>query len=186
MRLFVAVEPPEDVRQALWAQMAPWRARWPQVRWEPASKLHVTLRFLGEVRAQDVEEVASCVRETAAHYAPFRASLRGVGLFPGPRNPRVVWVGVAEGAKTLSAVQEHLEGLLEARGFGRDERPFSPHLTVARVKSRVPDARWGELSLGEIGFVVDRLVLKESILGPTGSVYRDQVSCPLGGHGVKE
>ncbi len=184
MRLFVAVEPPPADREGLWRAMASWRKHWGMVRWEPPAKLHLTLRFLGQTR--ELSSVCEAVRRAAVRHRPFALTLGRVGCYPSTRNPRVVWVGITEGVLELSAVQRTVEEELEAVGFAREGRPFSPHLTVGRVKGLLRHLPVEELAVPPIRFPVERLVVKESVLAPGGSLYTDRGSFPLGATAEEE
>ena len=107
------------------------------IRWIPEGQLHFTLKFLGEIEEDRVPD-ARAATAGAAVAPPFRLALEGLGAFP-PRGPaRVLWAGCGEGAGALSALAASVEEDFAARGFPREARPFSPHLTLARVKD--PDA----------------------------------------------
>lgn len=186
VRVFVAVEPPHEAKELLWEAMAPWRTRWPSIRWERPPKLHFTLRFLGEIPEERIEAVGQATRRAADGQGSFTASLGGVGWFPSPRRPRVIWVGLIHGAAELSVLQMRLEDELHRAGFGRDSRRFSPHLTVGRVRETVRVPLGEELEVPIIRFPVERLVVKQSTLAPGGSVYTDRESCLLRGQARKE
>ena len=95
--------------------------------------LHLTLKFLGDVREGLLPEVAKAVSETS--FRPFRMALRGVGVFPNLRRPRVIWAGITEGVEELTAIFRDLEPRLVDLDFKPESRPFSPHITIARVRS---------------------------------------------------
>jgi len=159
-----------------------------QLRWVAADALHLTLRFLGEVIPADVERAADAARVAAAAVSPFSITLAGAGAFPSLREPRVLWIGVADGAALLAALARALEAALVTRGFLPEGRPFQPHLTVARARSAgsLPDlrARASELSWPVrpvIGIQrVDAVVVIESTLHASGPVYRDVCRAMLG------
>ena len=136
--------------------------------------LHITLRFLGEISPPLVEAVGQLIVETS--FKPFRAVFHGVGAFPNPRRPRVIWIGVSEGAEELKTLHSRIErGLLDL-GFRREDRAFTPHLTIARVRSgRNRDRLTTALhSLHDLEFgslLVDRIRLKRSTLTPRGPIY---------------
>jgi 2'-5' RNA ligase len=177
IRAFVAV-PVEDpvVRRRLagaHSLLPPLRG----VRWIPESQLHFTVKFLGEIGADRVT-AAKAATAAAADAAPFRLALEGLGAFP-PRGPaRVLWAGCAEGAESLRAVGAAVEAAFVAEGFPREERPFSPHLTLARVKD--PDAgkrlarALPTIPPEPFGAVrVSSLVLYQSDLTPRGAEYTE-------------
>lgn len=135
LRTFVAVEvrlPLEllDVTKSLAAM------GWPVVAVRP-DKLHVTLKFLGETPSELCEDVQRQVVSTVAGQQAMNFRVQGLGAFPTPQRPSVIWAGLLEAAP-LVAVAERLEAALEPLGFARESRPFHPHLTLARIKARPP------------------------------------------------
>jgi len=186
IRVFVAVEPPLAVREELWRIMALWRAQWRLIRWESVAKLHFTLRFLGEIKEEEMGTVCRAAGTVAARCEPFLLELGGVGCYPSSRNPRVVWVGTVRGGERLAVLQGLLEDELSAAGFGRDSRAFSPHLTVGRIRGALSGPRLAGLAVQPIEFPVERLEVKQSTLAPGGSLYTDRGSYPLGGQTRKE
>lgn len=149
-----------------------------QVKWVEPANFHFTLRFLGEVPDEEVEEVAQAAEGTWGMRGPSRVALRGAGCFPNVRRPRVIWVGVSEGGERLQELHEALsERLQSALGIEPEGRPFSPHLTIGRVKAPPADTALaqaiGQLSEAEAGaFPLDRFVLYQSVLRRSGPVYR--------------
>jgi 2'-5' RNA ligase len=137
VRAFVAVplagpalERLEEVQRAL--RRATERAAW-SVRMIPRDNLHLTLRFLGDVAEARIEEIAAALAPIAAR-PPFDLRLAGLGAFP-PRGPaRVLWIAVEDGKDDLAALARDVEARIETVGFSPEERPFKPHLTLARVK----------------------------------------------------
>jgi len=150
--------------------------------------LHLTLRFLGEITPHEVERVRDAARVAAASATPFSITLAGGGAFPSLREPRVVWVGVADGAAPLVALARSLEAALVACGFPPEARAFQPHLTVARARSagRLPDlralaSRLTGAAAPVIGAQrVEAIVVVESTLRPTGPTYREVSRAALG------
>ena len=143
LRLFVAVDVPDDVRDALDAAVAPLRASMPGARWTPPENWHVTLKFLGSVRPAMLNDVALAVRDAAGQQTAFRARVEGMGAFPSANRARVVWAGLEDRHGELAALARSVDRALEF-GFPMEERPFAGHLTLARLKmqARLP----GELS----------------------------------------
>lgn len=174
-RIFVAVPLDPPLREAVRALEDRIEAAGARVRWVKPENLHFTLRFLGHIGERALEHVRSAVRSCAGT-GSFRITLTGVGAFPSARRPQVIWVGVHDGADGLVNLAERLEEALAARGFPREDRAFTPHLTLARVKdprqqgdlSRVLPEFQGE-EMGEQG--VTSLVVMESFLRPQGAVY---------------
>jgi 2'-5' RNA ligase len=141
-----------------------------------AQNIHITLRFLGEIRQERVQEIIEQMKDI--RFSAFRVEFKGLGVFPGPHRPSVVWVGIEKGAKELSQIFETLEHKLRALGVESDRRGFTPHLTIARVRSgRNRDELVhvvSELQEKEFGSInVDSVRLKKSTLTPSGPVYAD-------------
>jgi 2'-5' RNA ligase len=136
--------------------------------------IHITVRFLGEVRPQMIDRVYQEMMKIS--FSAFEVELKGLGAFPNLRRARVVWTGIRRGAEELVSIFDQLEPNLRMLGLKPDRRGFSPHLTIARVRTgRARDAlarRIRELSDYEFGVVSARcLRLKKSVLTPRGPIY---------------
>jgi 2'-5' RNA ligase len=136
--------------------------------------IHVTIRFLGDIAPNMVEKVFEEMQKV--QFAPFEAQIEGLGVFPDLRYPRVVWVGITEGADQLKNVFNQLEPRLRGLGFTPDPKGFSPHLTIARVKSGKNKAQLADFvtknahqCFGTIK--AECLRLKKSDLTPRGPIY---------------
>ena len=139
-----------------------------------AQNIHITLRFLGNISRNRVEEVVKLLDEV--EFYPFDVELKGVGVFPNLRRVNIVWVGIERGNVELLNAFNQLEEKLKRIGFKSDRRGFSPHITVARVSSgRNRDALvemvydWSDREFG--GFSVNAIQLKKSVLTPRGPIY---------------
>lgn len=185
MRLFLAIVPPPAVQRAAAAVIGTLRHPGDDVAWVKEENLHFTLRFLGEVGDSALGDVARAAREAAATHAPFDAALGAAGAFPSPKRARVLWLGLARGAEPMQALAAGLEDALETRGFAKDERGFSAHLTIGRV--REPRDDWSGRLTGAgadpeaCTFRVDHIALVQSRLARGGSIYTVQDEAPLGG-----
>lgn len=139
--------------------------------------LHITLRFIGEVSegiVNDVVKVLGCV----SGLKKFSIRFRGLGAFPSIGRPRVIWLGVSEGAAQLKEVRDCIERGLRRLGFQAEREEFSPHLTLARVKEFKPSMclseLFSELSDVDLGTSpITRVKLKKSVLTPRGPIYSD-------------
>ena len=143
--------------------------------------IHLTLKFLGNVSATKLEEIKSALAQVT--FPPFSLEIKGAGAFPNLKRMNVIWVGIGEGWSQVELVFEQTEKLLHQLGFSRETRPFSPHITVARVKSgRKRDeiaAFLGHLSDESFGsFNVENVKLKESVLSPSGPKYSTLFEAP--------
>ena len=185
MRTFVAVEIPQTIRQALGSIEAELRESGADVKWVRPDSVHLTLKFLGEIEAGQVEEIRMAVEDVLPRHAPFSLRVRGMGGFPRLTQPRVVWVGLTGDQGRLGALQREVEGSIGALGFPREERPFQPHLTLGRVRSPkgrerlvAGVQRLTEVDLGE--FPVAAVILFRSELLPSGARYTALWELPLG------
>jgi len=185
VRLFVAADLPAEVRSRL-ADLQRDLADLPlSVRWVPPGGVHLTLKFLGEAAPERRAAIEAALAPPAATLAPFHLAAAGVGTFPERGTPRVIWVGLQGDVAAARRLQESVESALAPLGFARDDRPFTPHLTLGRVKGPARgDARPGLARLGQAGaseFVVRDYVLFESRLGPDGASYTPLARYPLRG-----
>lgn len=136
MRAFVAVFPPPEVQKALVeaARVLPPNA----FRLTAPERVHLTLKFLGEVLPEDLSRLARALEPVARHAEPFDACTSALGVFPSERRARILWSGIGEGATDLVALAHTVDSLLEPEGFAREERPFVPHLTLGRARRPTP------------------------------------------------
>ena len=135
-RLFVAIEIGDVGKRALGRIQSRLRRLLPSVRWGKPDTVHLTLRFIGDTDESRVGDAADALARAAAGCAPFDFTLRGVGAFPDARRPRVLWIGVEEPGGSLAALADRLNARLSAAGFPPEERPFSPHITIGRIRDR--------------------------------------------------
>jgi RNA 2',3'-cyclic 3'-phosphodiesterase len=143
--------------------------------------IHLTLKFLGNVSAHRLNEVKSSLKRLA--FPAFNAEVKGVGAFPNLKRMNVIWVGVNEGWSQVEQIYEQVEKLLSSLGFAKETRPFSPHITIARVRSgRKRDEvanflqHLSEESFGTVR--VDKVRLKQSILSGSGPKYSTLLEVP--------
>ncbi|MGB7924306.1 MAG: RNA 2',3'-cyclic phosphodiesterase [Pyrinomonadaceae bacterium] len=176
-RIFCAVELPPDVRARAAEHIAALRDAAPRVRasWERVEKLHLTLKFLGEVEQGRVEALTQAAARATTGAQGFDISIEGAGAFPTRGLPRVLWLGVVDPLGGLARLQSRLEDECAVEGFAREERPFHPHLTIARLRTPEGARRLAELHR-QAGFEAARfaaveLTLVRSELGPGGSRY---------------
>jgi|MudIll2142460700_1097286.scaffolds.fasta_scaffold37816_2 2'-5' RNA ligase len=183
MRLFVAVNLPEEITGRLASVQDQLRAAQADVSWVRPGNVHLTLKFLGETEEARLAGIQAALAETARGHAPFAFDLTGLGSFGG-RAPRVVWVGVEQGAEPLTRLAEAVEAGMAALGFAREKRGFTAHLTLGRVRSPrnaerllAALAEWRRERFGSAP--VGQVDLMESQLDPRGSIYTVRQSFPL-------
>lgn len=158
------------------------------IRWVPVENIHLTLKFLGDVSLANVEILKKILQTEVSNHHSFEISVGGLGAFPSPRRPRVVWVGV-EAPAELTAVQNGVEGAMAHIGYSREERPFSPHLTLGRVSrnaTSLDERQIGEaieaIKLGFLGIArVQEVHLYKSELHPNGAMYTRLFTATLNG-----
>lgn len=180
VRAFVAIELPEDIQNGLRKASAGLQAKLAglPLRWMPVESIHLTLKFLGDAPTDAVDAISQALQKQARAAKAFEVGVGGLGVFPNLRRPRVVWVGM-EAAEELVAFQQSLEDEMERQGFPAEGRPFSPHLTLARVQRKASGrdtAAIGERlageKTGELGRMwVEGVTLFRSQLKPTGAEY---------------
>jgi 2'-5' RNA ligase len=167
-RLFVAIDVPDIVR----AKLASLKTSIDGARWVPAEQIHLTLRFIGDAEAELERSIRGALRGVAA--ASFEIAVKGVGQFPKDRPARVLWVGV-EPEAPLVALASAVEEALHATGLTPEDRPFSPHITLARLKDRrlPPVKRFLEenAAIASDPFRVGAIELYASVLSSQGATH---------------
>lgn len=183
MRLFIAIDLEDRVKEALLGLQQSLGRFDRVVRWVTRHQMHLTLVFLGEVRDDRVPAVCGAVKRAADRSEPFDMTVTGSGCFPPRGRVRVVWTGIDEPTGALLRCQAACADELEAEGFPRESRPYSPHLTLGRVRD--------DTTRGELREHVDRVELSplpqsvaavhvvQSQLTPSGAQYSKVASCAL-------
>jgi 2'-5' RNA ligase len=148
-------------------------------------KIHLTIKFFGSVEESRIDSIFKSIEEPIRDTSPFSIKVRGIGAFPNLRNPRVIWMGLADGREVLISLQKQIEAQLEKIGFEPEDRPFEPHLTLGRMKSsRGKEELVGRMEKHkeeEFGDLkVERVVLFKSDLRPSGPIYTPLGDVKLG------
>lgn len=184
MRLFIALDIPGEIRKRLAEYMERVRSYAGDARWARVEGLHVTLKFIGEVKDPRPEEIKKALNAVKA--PAFEVSFGNIGFFPGPKSPRVFWVGVQSGQE-LPCLAATIDKTTEKLGIAREERAFSPHLTLGRASTRDPQSLKGLAPLltaeetPQFGTMTAReFWLYQSQPGPGGSKYTKLQRYPLG------
>jgi len=188
-RAFVALLLDEAMRTSVGAEIERLRPLSQAVAWVPTANLHLTLRFLGELSDVQLGGVEAALSEAAAVTAPFALTLHGLGAFPGLERPRILWVGVAEGALAAREAQARVEAALERRGIPPERQAWHPHLTIGRVFDERAWRREAGLPLRQAlaaaarrsfgTLAVSHIALMRSDLSPQGARYRELASAEL-------
>jgi 2'-5' RNA ligase len=186
IRAFLAVDLPASLRAVLsWAQEE-LRKSGADVKWVPVGNIHITMKFFGNITDKQVADISDAVTPIATGQAPFALTVTDAGAFPTPKSPRVVWLGVGGDLEAMRDFHRRLEAALAALGFPPEDRPFSPHLTLGRVKSPTgrPALTRSLVNLPPppaAPFQVSEIVLFRSNLSPQGATYLPLKVIPLGG-----
>jgi RNA 2',3'-cyclic 3'-phosphodiesterase len=179
VRLFVAVDVPDELCDAIERDVVEPMRSLPGARWTRPEGRHLTLKFLGNVADERVGEMETALASVAPKHESFEASFEELGGFPNLRRPRVLWLGIGEGAEVMARLASDIESAFEPLGFAPEGRPFSPHFTLARFpKPRVIDEIPSVVAPRD-RFVVDEVVLFRSQLHPKGARYTALERFPL-------
>lgn len=185
VRSFIAVPLPPALCDELARLQQALRPLLPGVRWSRPETIHLTLCFLGAVAEEVLENIPKVMLSVAGSRSAFAARVAGVGAFPDLRRPRVVWVGL-DGGAALPALQLALAQAVTGLGLPLEERAFHPHLTLGRCRDRTLPAHevlasYRDRDCGRLS--IDRIVLFESRLEPSGARHLPRAIVPLGGRG---
>jgi 2'-5' RNA ligase len=189
LRLFIAVELPAEVVDVLEKTQSDLKRVMPSrvVRWTRPEGIHLTLKFLGDVASDQVDDLQKGLLDATSGHDPFTLGVEGLGCFPNSKRPRVVWIGVGGDTRKLVALQKSVEQYIAPLGFPTEDRPFSPHLTLGRIKqaSRDDIARVGQIVEARgpalsARWRVESISLMRSQLKPDGAVYTQLFEAKLG------
>jgi 2'-5' RNA ligase len=179
IRSFIAIELPTELKQALSRLENHLKSgNQPWVKWVKPDSIHLTLKFLGNIAAATIAAITRAIEESARGIKPFRLTVKDLGVFPNLKRVQVAWVGISGEIDELSRLQKHLESNLTPLGFTPESRPFTPHLTLARLSERASaDERQGfgkliastKFAAGDIE--VKDISLMKSQLTRAGAIY---------------
>lgn len=186
IRSFLAVDPPREIIDAIGMIQDRLRKNIQgDIRWVRPQGIHLTLKFFGTIAESDVANISRVVEDTTSTIAPFTLGIKRVGAFPDVKRPRVLWLGMDGDVDILIRLQKEVDAELHKYGFEKEDRPFRPHLTLARIK----DPR-GLIGLAKImekrenyeagSFSAAGLNLFKSELTPKGAVYTKLAYFPFG------
>ena len=188
LRSFIAIEIPVEIQNAISHSTTALQRALPKpiIRWVSPQNVHLTLKFLGDVSPANLERLAEVLKIEAAVHGMFSMPVGGIGAFPTSRRARVIWIGL-EAPPALVALQRGVEAASARLGYTREDRPFSPHLTIGRVGQNVTAADLQKIrtaldgtSVGSLGMVdVNAIHIFKSDLQPGGSVYSHLFALPM-------
>lgn len=197
MRVFVAIDISDEAKKEVGKLYKVLKKKHWKVKWEPAEKLHFTLAFLGPIDESALQLIKLACQKAIENFSFFEVSFKGLGCFPDYDYPRVIWLGLKGDLKFLAALQKKVLNELENCGIFKSlserilkglKRSFSPHVTLGRVRREVRAKERREIGRQLKGLriydlrskiVVDRVVVYESKLLRTGSVYKKLVEFPF-------
>jgi 2'-5' RNA ligase len=170
VRTFVAIFPPQEVREALF-RAAQNLGVSKDFRLVGQEKIHLTLKFLGDVAEQDLGTIEKALQPLGESRDPFEVSTSGFGAFPSEQKARILWAGIEQGSNHLRTIAEAVENLLSPAGFERESRPYVPHLTLGRARARRAKLDAPQTSAPTLRFTVRGVDLVESAPGDGGVTY---------------
>ena len=186
-RVFIAIELTPEVHQTLARLISRLKLSGDEsLRWVKPENIHLTLKFLGETPVQKLNTISTVLEHLLSQYVPFLLTIKGTGYFPDARYPRVLWTGVTFPA-ALTEIQRDIDQALLAIGIPAEKKPFSPHLTLARVSDQSNDGA-ALKTIQELNSLrdtifgqmqADRVTLFQSVLSRQGSTYTPLARFPL-------
>jgi 2'-5' RNA ligase len=178
MRTFIAIELPEEIKGFLSGIQNQLRTSGADVKWVKPDNIHLTLKFLGEVDEKKLDKISKIIEETAKGKNKFQAHISSLGAFPKIDFPRVIWVGLDMGDKEIKQIAKELEEKIAKIGIPKENRPFSSHITIGRLRTPVNRERLvqnlknkAELGGEKLEFCVTKISLFKSTLTPGGPIY---------------
>ncbi|MCL4270932.1 MAG: RNA 2',3'-cyclic phosphodiesterase [Anaerolineales bacterium] len=189
IRVFIAVDLPPAIQESVEKQTASLRRKLGDdlIRWVPAKNMHLTLKFIGNIAASHLDFLKQMLIQSVNSQRQFDLQIGGIGSFPNLKRPRVLWVGIHAPAD-LTSLQKNVEAGAVRLGYEKEERGFSPHLTLGRVRQNVSAADLQRIrsalentQIGRIGTAtIEAVHLYKSDLHTDGSIYTKLLSVPLG------
>lgn len=176
-RIFVAVDISDEARRKVADYIAGLKRNFPGVKvgWDRPEKLHLTLKFLGDTDETQLQKLEEICRNISTGISDLIFQISETGVFPSPRNARVLWLGVRGDLEELQKINEILETECEKIGFKKEMRTYKPHLTIGRIREPQKAKELAKTHLENnfepVRFEVSEIVIYESKLQPTGSIY---------------
>ena len=175
IRTFICIELPDSIRTKLGEIQTEMKTLGSSVRWTRSDGIHLTLKFLGDVEKQNIEQIVEQTIEASRIHSPAKIEVKESGAFPDFKKPRVFWIGVHDPNGALARLQMAIDTKLDKIGFKKEQRRFSPHLTIGRVKSHdglnATSRALEEMNIEPMTFLAKQVVVMQSQLQPKGAVY---------------
>ena len=183
LRCFIAIELPDSVKSSLVKLQDELKNCGADVRWVNTDNMHLTLKFLGNIKEEIVKKIIDAMKKVCGNYNAFSLEIKGIGTFPGPKSPRVLWLGV-ENSSILKTLQADIEEEMSGLGFTKEKRGFRSHLTLGRFRSSAGKEKlFSAVKLREkdsFGTMqVNSTLLMQSDLNPGGARHTKISDVPL-------
>ncbi|MBE3091751.1 MAG: RNA 2',3'-cyclic phosphodiesterase [Candidatus Atribacteria bacterium] len=184
VRSFIAVNLNPEIKEYLISLQANLSIPETKIKWVEKNNLHLTMKFLGYVSLEQTELIKSILKEITSRYSPFIIKLSSdMGMFPTYKMPRIIWVGMKEGISELKGLYNYLENNLSSKGFPREDKDFSGHITIGRVKFIGDKTNFIQIvkriSVNNLSQEAGSIDLMESKLTPNGPIYNITAKFPL-------
>jgi len=180
IRSFIAIELPDEVKETVAIIIKRLRpAQYRYVKWAAPAGIHLTIKFLGNISSDQIPKITDIMKTAAGRVPPLELRLGGLGMFPNEQRPRVIWVALEGNTEPLAVMQREIEKALEPLGFAPENRAFTPHLTLGRVRDNASPEERKEIGSVvkekkidyDASFTLKELSLMKSTLTPTGAIY---------------
>ena len=175
MRTFIAIELDKKIKELLSKIQSELKSTNADVKWVTPENIHLTLKFLGEVKEEKIPRIIQSLKEACSNVKPFNIEIKNIGAFPNTKSPRVIWAGIEEGKEKLKELADLIEGSLIKLEFPEEERPFSCHITLGRVKTpenkEILCQKIGQIQFSPLSQEIKSLALFKSALTPKGPIY---------------
>jgi RNA 2',3'-cyclic 3'-phosphodiesterase len=185
IRTFICLDIPESIKERIEKLQRELRQMDAQVSWVKPANIHLTLKFLGDVAQTKIPTVSAAVNRPTGSCSPFQVTVGETGCFPSRRNPRVLWIGIAQMPDALRRLHKEIEDELAREGFAREAKKFNPHLTIARLRNPRNAQPLAEALMTrgfeDESFQTSEVIVMRSELSPQGSIYTPQGVIPLNG-----
>ena len=188
MRTFIAIELPAEIKEYLNFIQNKLKACQTDMKWVKPENIHLTLKFLGEINAEQFDKTVSILKKAADNNPSFKINMASIAAFPGINTPRIIWLGINQGEPQIKTLVANLEEKLVGIGIPAEERTFSVHITIARTCSCRNQQSLGagiaglndKLKIEKHEFTADKLTLFKSTLTSQGPLYEALQVFPLG------
>jgi RNA 2',3'-cyclic 3'-phosphodiesterase len=185
LRAFIAVELPENVQAALHLVQEKLKSYQFKATWTRPENIHLTLKFLGDIKQDEVAPIVSVMEQAAKDCRPMTLRSQAIGFFPGVKQPRVLWTGISGQTEALAELQGKIDRGLASLEIPREKKPFTGHLTLGRIKGGGNPGMFIDImktyqNMTTDAFFADSVHLFQSRLMPSGPIYTKLFSVPLG------